>query len=730
MSSKNPSTSRNKNRKNRRRNVSMLSTSKSKDALNGDRNFPYSLISNGTKNIKRINESPVFALTQGTRNDMEYCKEMSRKAIARAGLYLGVTSMDKDALGVLGDTLVDYLEKIGQYLAKSVQASNRTSAHCNVLDAFHAVEACTSPAVYQLVMTDENDDYEGKSTENDVARGFLGRQNLSSIQQCGMTSKISTSTTEIDRGWEGLACFLFGNDWLDFTLPGMECNNNSKPSSTLNSVSSGKVTMAGNLTGTGTGKQILCKPPSSTAAPSFSKGSEKQLPIESSTKGTASNISTSSLRKSNDGTAPLPSFSNAKRKGWNAPYPHYVQAFPIRYTDMDLDIHKLPKSIGISFHSLATKDESCRGDIICGSEHMHVRGKSNSEKNIKCRDKMKIKPQTSKGNIDLSAADHISTIRDEKQCLSSPAAKAEYTANWAACHVPDKQFYPLNNDNPSFWGAVGSLQNCKNKSHDNAVTSLNGVQGSKVGILKQNNISEDPIKRKRDNEDGNANHEDIDDSNISSPKRSKSNVNSVQPSHSDVSCPLVKIHSTADKFRRKRPGYIPSFFPALPPDHTYIPAVKSKEISGNVSSSMILNVEGFPEKNGSNLNQLRGNKRSTNVVKSNSRGTGIISKDNKRYGEYDGKGQQAVRASLVSLEQTVGSAFWGSMNNDPIQQNYSSTEIFTGGTDLSNAPPLGRAHSDQNTSSRRFEGTSVVSLKSASGSRISRILEGSEDVYQ
>lgn len=126
MTSKNPSTSRNKNRKNRRRNVSMLSTSKSKDALNGDRNFPYSLISNGTKNIKRINESPVFALTQGTRNDMEYCKEMSRKAIARAGLYLGVTSMDKDALGVLGDTLVDYLEKVGIFFVTLLLLISRT----------------------------------------------------------------------------------------------------------------------------------------------------------------------------------------------------------------------------------------------------------------------------------------------------------------------------------------------------------------------------------------------------------------------------------------------------------------------------------------------------------------------------------------------------------------------------------------------------------------------------
>jgi len=44
--------------------------------------------------------------------DMEYCKEISRRAVARAALHLGVEEMSGDALCVLGDVLVSYLERV------------------------------------------------------------------------------------------------------------------------------------------------------------------------------------------------------------------------------------------------------------------------------------------------------------------------------------------------------------------------------------------------------------------------------------------------------------------------------------------------------------------------------------------------------------------------------------------------------------------------------------------
>ena len=49
-------------------------------------------------------------------NDMEYCAELSRKAVARAALHLGIESISGDTLNVLGDVLLSYLERVGHAL--------------------------------------------------------------------------------------------------------------------------------------------------------------------------------------------------------------------------------------------------------------------------------------------------------------------------------------------------------------------------------------------------------------------------------------------------------------------------------------------------------------------------------------------------------------------------------------------------------------------------------------
>jgi hypothetical protein len=44
--------------------------------------------------------------------DEDYCKEISRRAVARAALHLGVESMTSDTLHVLGDVLISYMERV------------------------------------------------------------------------------------------------------------------------------------------------------------------------------------------------------------------------------------------------------------------------------------------------------------------------------------------------------------------------------------------------------------------------------------------------------------------------------------------------------------------------------------------------------------------------------------------------------------------------------------------
>lgn len=45
-------------------------------------------------------------------NDSEFCKEIAKRAVARAALHLGVESMNVDALEVMGDALLSYLDTV------------------------------------------------------------------------------------------------------------------------------------------------------------------------------------------------------------------------------------------------------------------------------------------------------------------------------------------------------------------------------------------------------------------------------------------------------------------------------------------------------------------------------------------------------------------------------------------------------------------------------------------
>jgi len=116
-------------------------------------------------------------------NDMEYCAELSRRAVARAALHLGIESISGDTLNILGDVLISYLERVGRVLANNVEASKRSSAHVNVLDTLYATEVCTAP---------------------------------------GAMNQPSSSYSQL--GWENLATFLFGKDWM-LDRPNYDDNN-------------------------------------------------------------------------------------------------------------------------------------------------------------------------------------------------------------------------------------------------------------------------------------------------------------------------------------------------------------------------------------------------------------------------------------------------------------------------------------------------------------------------
>lgn len=117
---------------------------------------------------------------QHARDDV-FCSLVARRAAARAALHLGIADMTAEALDVLGDVLLEYISRIGRTMSHTVEASGRSSAHANVLDALRAIELCTTNAV-KHVHTPLREESNERKEMNDTS-------------------------------WKGLAAFLFGPDW-------------------------------------------------------------------------------------------------------------------------------------------------------------------------------------------------------------------------------------------------------------------------------------------------------------------------------------------------------------------------------------------------------------------------------------------------------------------------------------------------------------------------------------
>ena len=118
-----------------------------------------------------------------------YSFEIARRSVGRAAFHLGIDSMSEGALDVLADILLNYLNRIGRTLSHLVEASGRTSAHANILDALQACELVASPAVERLHLRDDDDLF--------------------------ATAAASTTKTSLSSDWQGLAAFLFGPKWLE-----------------------------------------------------------------------------------------------------------------------------------------------------------------------------------------------------------------------------------------------------------------------------------------------------------------------------------------------------------------------------------------------------------------------------------------------------------------------------------------------------------------------------------
>jgi len=130
--------------------------------------------------------------------------------------------MEGGALDVLGAVLVDYLERVGSTISDTVETSGRSSAHTNVYDILNAVEECTAPAAAHM-SSSSSSLVVGASMSLPAARGGNDVGGNGGGQLTGEFH---------GRGWEGLASFLFGPDWHLIPLEGEEAASSSSSSKT------------------------------------------------------------------------------------------------------------------------------------------------------------------------------------------------------------------------------------------------------------------------------------------------------------------------------------------------------------------------------------------------------------------------------------------------------------------------------------------------------------------
>lgn len=124
--------------------------------------------------------------------DPVFSFEIARRAVGRAAFHLGIDTMSETALDVLADVLLNYLNRVGRTLSHLVEASGRTSAHVNFLDALQACEVVAAPAVERLHMRDSSGD-----------------------EQLFPSGGANAAGTHLSSDWRGLAVFLFGPKWLE-----------------------------------------------------------------------------------------------------------------------------------------------------------------------------------------------------------------------------------------------------------------------------------------------------------------------------------------------------------------------------------------------------------------------------------------------------------------------------------------------------------------------------------
>jgi len=384
-------------------------------------------------------------------------------------------------------------------MSANVEASSRSSAHCNVFDALHAVEACTPAAAYQLHLHKPLVEDDSTSIMRSTAPA---------------NSNLNGTSGGLGSPWEGLASFLFGDDWCD--------NLRSPPSLSL-TVNNNNNSIQSNGCGV--------------------------------------------LPNDGNGTNPNNTATQSIGGGWNVPHYDTIEPYPQR--------SRRTRQRRIFFHDLGKEEEACRSSGGGGSA-VGVNGGSGTKPGMVNNVTIStIQQCVGAGDAKIDGKAAPMTTSTTKANFA--AEGAELNASVQANEIPEWNYQngitsfwgSVVASNALSRRGTASDGSGGGKDTDAAMTSVGGKDGGGGKSNNEDDVAVTGVKRGRDDtstKTGSGITTTTQGQKQSNDKRAKTiSFKDGKGGGGDA------MLQTMRKMGR-RPSYVPPFLPPFPPEHTYNPS--------------------------------------------------------------------------------------------------------------------------------------------------------------
>jgi len=601
--------------------------------------------------------------------------------------------METSAFDVLGSVLLGYLESVGEEVATNVEESGRSSAHVNAYDVLNAVEGCTAVAATQLRLSSGG----GAQQQQQPLPGSAVLPTQQQLQQPLPLPQLDQGQmieATSGRGWEGLASFLFGSNWYSIPLEGEDTPKEDKDDKSSSTPTTPTIMNGTTMNGSGKG------------GPSTNTG--KILPTDKTTITTPTTAMTKPVGGSKSGKG---------KQLANMTPPPGVSVVGNEVIMGNNTTGSGTNEKNVSFSLLERKNS--KGDsssiLLHGTEGGIVDTKNNNHG-----------PSSSStsGRWDAPYLNEVAPfpLVTRTEDIANPHCLSGTTIALSMHDLATEQEACRD----TWISASSSTSSNKKQRRGSSVgssTASSGTGAAGSSSIKdwRKDIADLKLKIPKDvfaTKDiiwGSMKQDD--DSNKKKKKDDNGNTHNTSLVGTGTGGPLPKLPAV------KMPSYVPNFFPPFPRTEesisSLLPSVPTTAVMSDVMSRVSQKRKSpFPS--------------SSSVSGSNNNETVVATERN------------TVRHSLVELgKNAVGPSYWGSnwLNNnddddddDVTRKSKEKLKINNTAGQLTVTPgPSSSASSgrpsDNNTNNKKAGGggadAQVVPLARASGSRVAKILEGS-----